>query len=145
MAIDRIDPGRSDLLAKMISSQLGNLKPRSSGKGNDAGAKGRIGETPRPGSGQAVNGRMDPAKSAENARLRKAAQDFEAVFLAQLLKSMRKTVPESELLGNSSESKIYRAMMDEELAAEMARSGGVGLADLLVEQLSPPAVERDDV
>ncbi len=73
--------------------------------------------------------------SAEMAKLQKVSKDFESVFLAYLLKSMRQTVPKSDLLGDSQGSKIFGELRDEELAKNMASSGGIGLSRLLVEQL----------
>ena len=49
-------------------------------------------------------------------KLQKAATELEAVVLAQLLGSMRKTVPESGLFGKSVSNDIFRTMLDGELA-----------------------------
>ncbi len=123
MSIDKINPAQSDLISRIAAAQL--RQPAKQGK--PAVAVTKAGET---------------AKSRQDAQLRKAAQDFEAIFLRQLLKSMRRTVNESSLWGDGREMELYRAMMDDEFAAEMARSGGIGLAEMLVEQLSPKGVSE---
>lgn len=62
----------------------------------------------------------------------KAAQGFETIFLDQLMKTMRQTVPKNEMDLNSPASEIYQGMLDAEYADRAAKAGGVGLADLIV-------------
>jgi len=69
-------------------------------------------------------------------RLRGACQQFEAVFLAQLLHKMRETVPEDPVLGDSRAKDIYYGMLDWELAQQIARTQSVGIAEMLYRQLS---------
>jgi len=52
-----------------------------------------------------------------------------------MLKEMRKTVHKSDFL-NSFSLQQYESMMDEEIASEMAKHKGIGLADSLYNQLS---------
>jgi len=79
---------------------------------------------------RASAGRQDPAA------LREAAQQFEGLFTAMMLKSMR----ESSLgggLGDSQETQTYQEMYDQQLALQMAHHGkGLGLADMLMQQLT---------
>lgn len=91
--------------------------------------------------------------SANFARLRLAAQgdhaaavpavarEFEALFLQMMLKSMRAATPGDGLF-DSQESDFYREMHDAQLAAALARSGGIGLAEQLAAQLDPAAAAR---
>ena len=67
--------------------------------------------------------------------LMEVAQKFEALLIHQMLKEMRKTVQKSDLL-NSFSLQQYESMMDEEIASEMAKHKGIGLADSLFYQLS---------
>lgn len=71
--------------------------------------------------------------------LRQAAEQFEAIFMNMLLSSMRKANEgfEAEGLMNSQTTKFYRDMHDNQLATELAQNGSLGLADLMVQQLSP--------
>lgn len=67
--------------------------------------------------------------------LKAAAQQFEAMFLQQVLKSMRDTVPQDGLLG-SDQSRFYTSLLDQQMAQNMASSGkGVGFARLIEQQL----------
>ena len=70
-------------------------------------------------------------------KLRDACQGFEAMFLTLMYKEMRNTVPKNELFGESHGEKIWRSMLDEERMNQVAKSGGIGLADMLYDQLSP--------
>lgn len=69
--------------------------------------------------------------------LRKAARDFESLFLTQVVKAMRKTVPEGGLFKRGLADNIYQEMLDEEYGKGLAQSQGMGLADVIVDQLSP--------
>jgi len=67
--------------------------------------------------------------------LRAAAQQFELLFLDMTMKSMRATVPGESMLDNEA-SRLFTGMLDQEFARGITRQGGLGLADLLVKQLS---------
>jgi len=67
--------------------------------------------------------------------LMEVARKFEAILIHQMLKAMRQTVHKSDLL-NSFSMQQYESMMDEEIASEMAKNKGIGLADSLFYQLS---------
>jgi Rod binding domain-containing protein len=72
--------------------------------------------------------------AASNPALRKAAEQFEAMFLQVMLKTMREATAsneEGDLMGSST-TKTYEALFDQEVAQEMAKKGGVGLANMLV-------------
>ncbi len=80
--------------------------------------------------------RTQAAKDPQ-AALKSAAQQFEAVFISMLLKSMRDTVPQSGLMGGGNETATYNSMLDQQLAQTLSSSAhGTGLADMLVKQLS---------
>lgn len=80
----------------------------------------------------------------DRAALERVAREFEGVFMNELLKSMRATVPESELFNGGGASKFYQQMHDAELAKGLAGAGGgMGIAGLIVNQLSA-APDRED-
>ena len=70
-------------------------------------------------------------------KLREACEGFEAMLLSIMYKEMRKTVPKDSLFGEDNGMKIWQSMLDTELMQEAARSGGIGLADMLYQQLAP--------
>lgn len=53
----------------------------------------------------------------------------------ELLKSMRNTIPKTGMF-DSPATNMFEEMLDEERANEMARNGGMGLAQLVYEQMS---------
>jgi len=66
-------------------------------------------------------------------RLRAVAQEFESLMVSTLLRSMRATVPESDLIESKGATQQYRQMYDDELARSAAKSGrGLGIADMIV-------------
>ncbi|MBW2030279.1 MAG: rod-binding protein [Deltaproteobacteria bacterium] len=69
-------------------------------------------------------------------RLREVCIEFESIFLAYMLKSMKRTIPESSLLGKSNGAKIISSMYDNNLALGLARDGGIGLAGIIYRRLS---------
>ena len=74
-------------------------------------------------------------KNASQEKLKKACAGFESIFLAYMLKTMRASASEIDPVGKSHESKILYAMYDEKLSEEIAGSGGIGLANILLEKL----------
>lgn len=71
----------------------------------------------------------------KDAELKKACQDFEAVFINFMFKSMRKTVPDAGLIKKGRGEKIYRDMMDMEVSSQLSRGNGFGLSESLYRQL----------
>ena len=66
--------------------------------------------------------------------LRKVAGQFEALFVQQILKSMRDSTLNEGLMDND-QTKLYQGMFDQQISLEMTRGKGLGLADMLVRQL----------
>jgi len=77
---------------------------------------------------------VDPHE-ARKAKLKKAAVEFEAIFIRQLLKTMRSTVPGDGIFGRGVTGEIYAGMMDYAVAEKVARRGTLGIADALYRQL----------
>ncbi|HEX5678751.1 MAG TPA: flagellar assembly peptidoglycan hydrolase FlgJ [Alcanivorax sp.] len=78
----------------------------------------------------------DPQK-----QLRSAAEQFEALFLHRMIKSMRDASPRSELT-DSSQMRFYQSLFDRQISQHMA-GRGLGLADQLVAQLSGKGSSAD--
>jgi peptidoglycan hydrolase FlgJ len=66
--------------------------------------------------------------------IHKVAQQFESMFTRMMLKSMRDTVGTDPLFGSDAE-KTYQGMYDDQLAIQLSKGRGLGLADMLVRQL----------
>ncbi|ASK34807.1 flagellar assembly peptidoglycan hydrolase FlgJ [Alloalcanivorax mobilis] len=70
-------------------------------------------------------------------QLKTAANQFEALFLQRMLKSMRDAMPKSDL-NDSSQMQFYQSMFDQQMAQHLAGKG-FGLAQQLIGQLSGDA------
>jgi len=71
------------------------------------------------------------ASAKSQAELKKAAEEFEAIFIGQLLKIMRETIQESGLEGGGLGKGIYTELFDQEIALNMARRGALGIGDII--------------
>jgi flagellar protein FlgJ len=71
----------------------------------------------------------------EEIRLRKAAQQLEGVFVQQLFKAMRETVPSDGMLDGGTGEEMFTGMMDEHIAAELPAKWENGLGAAVYRQL----------
>jgi peptidoglycan hydrolase FlgJ len=84
----------------------------------------------------AVGAAQAPRDSAHDARLRRTAQQLEGVFVQQLFKAMRDTVPENELAGGGLGEEIFTGLMDQNVADSAAGRWERGLGGAIYRQLS---------
>lgn len=71
----------------------------------------------------------------EKVAARKAAREFEGLFVGMMLKSMRETVGKDMLAGKGQSDEIYRSLLDQEYAKAVVEQGGLGLAKMIEAQL----------
>lgn len=76
-------------------------------------------------------------EGAEKDALTAAARQFESIFTSMMLKSMREANSsfKSDLFSSQNED-FYRQMQDEQMISQLSASGSLGLADMIVAQLS---------
>ena len=77
------------------------------------------------------------AKQSPDQALKLVAQQFETVFMNMMLKSMREATPQDGMFDNE-QTKMFTGMLDQQLAQNIS-SRGVGLADIMIKQLSRSA------
>ena len=78
------------------------------------------------------DGRLDAIRRMPEASARRAAAtELQTVFLAQLLRAMRKTIPENDFLPKSPERNVYEGMFDESVAGALAAQDPLGLVKTL--------------
>ena len=65
---------------------------------------------------------------------RETATQFEALFINEMLKSMRQTIEKSDLNGSDAED-TFQEMYDRELSQQLAKRNTLGVADMLVKHL----------
>lgn len=86
--------------------------------------------------------KANAARQTEASR-REAAEQFEALFIQTMLKSMRAATPSDKLTG-SDQVAMYQDMMDKQLSIDMAKKGGIGIANVIEQQLSGPDDSKVD-
>lgn len=74
------------------------------------------------------------AKSEPNESLEEVAKQFESIFVNMMLKSMR-DASFGDPLFDSSQTEFFREMQDKQLALDMTKGNGIGLATALVSQM----------
>jgi flagellar protein FlgJ len=73
----------------------------------------------------------------QHAKLKKAAEQLEGMFVQQLYKAMRDTVPQQEgIVSGGAGEDIFTGLLDQHLAAETPTHWEGGLSDALYRQLS---------
>ncbi|MDR3428405.1 flagellar assembly peptidoglycan hydrolase FlgJ [Silvimonas sp.] len=83
-----------------------------------------------------VNQLRQVALNSPKDGVKAVAQQFEALLMQQMLKSMRDATPQYDTLSTSPATNMFRSMYDEQLASSMSRHGGIGLADSIARQIS---------
>ena len=83
------------------------------------------------------NADTDKSKAAgsEESSLKKAATDFETIFVTQMIKDMWKTMPVDDEQKEAG-SEIYMEMMQSALASELSKGEGLGIGKMLYQELS---------
>lgn len=87
------------------------------------------------GNGNAFSDLRKTAREDQQAALRPVAEQFEAMFLNQILKQARK-VKFDEGFMDGKDADFYKDWYDQQLSQGLATKGSLGLADKIVEQLS---------
>jgi Rod binding domain-containing protein len=67
-------------------------------------------------------------QAAGDPKIREAAEGFEGIFMSMLVGEMMKGTETAEA------NPLYAGLMTEKLGDQLARSGGIGLADLIERQ-----------
>lgn len=105
-----------DAKTAQMHMQQGDMQDRARQIGNLAGPGGR-------------------APVDKEKKLREACEGFESIFIQKMWEQMRATVPKNGLL-HGREEQFWQGMYDQELSKKMASAGGIGLADMMYDQLS---------
>jgi Rod binding domain-containing protein len=93
-----------------------------------------------------------PAQRADDprmAQMRHAAEEFEAVFIAQMMAPMFEGLDTDGLGGGGIGEETFRPMLIEQYGQALSKAGGVGIADSIVRELmrmqeTAPAPEDAD-
>ena len=75
------------------------------------------------------------ANPGVTARMRETAENFEATFLAQMMKPMFEGLSTEAPFGGGEAESTWRSFMIEAMAKQTVKAGGIGLADQVVAQM----------
>lgn len=84
----------------------------------------------------ALNDLKVEARKDQKAALKPVAEQFEALFIDEILKQARKVKFDDGWL-DGQQSEFFKDMYDKQLAQSLSAKGSLGLADMMVEQLAP--------
>ena len=79
-----------------------------------------------------TKGKVDDSPEA----IMEAARAFESIFVNELMKSMRKTLPEDGMLNSGFANNVFNSMLDQEYSSIASRSGQFGLAHMIALQMN---------
>jgi flagellar protein FlgJ len=84
-------------------------------------------------------------KQNDPVAIKQSAQQFEALFVQMMMKSMRDATPRDEAMG-SDQQRMYESLLDQQLSQVMAtRGGGTGLAAMIEKQMTQKQPDLDAV
>ncbi len=79
-----------------------------------------------------------PANAAQPkniAEIKRAAREYESVFLNEMMQHMFSGIKPNETFGGGNAEDIYRSMMVQEYANSISKNGGFGLADAIMHEM----------
>jgi Rod binding domain-containing protein len=94
-----------------------------------------------PAAAQGQGAARGQAKIDKSSRLYKVSQEFEAIFIKQMLNVMRKSVSKTGLMDGGMAEEIFEDMLYDEYAQKMAETGSFGIADMIYRQLEVNGTE----
>ena len=74
-------------------------------------------------------------KTANEIKAKRAADEFEAIFISQMLKSMSIGIKTDGPFGGGESEGIYRELMNEQLGKTISRQGGIGMSDAIYREI----------
>lgn len=81
------------------------------------------------------------SKESSPEATKEAARQFEALFVQQMLKSMRDATPKGSMF-DSDETRMYQSLLDQQMSMQLStRAGGIGLAKVIERQLNAGKAE----
>ncbi len=93
----------------------------------------QIANTALAGRAQRMANQLQAPMASEE--VRRVAEEFEAVFISQMLAPMFQGLKTDELFGGGPGEDIYRSVLVEEYGKSIARAGGIGLSDAIQREI----------
>lgn len=74
--------------------------------------------------------------SKDKEELKKVSQEIEAIFLNMMFSQMNSSILKSDLIEKAPGHEIWESMFNEKVADEASKGKGIGLAELIYQQIS---------
>lgn len=88
-----------------------------------------------PGAPLPMSTHAPPVRDEVPAEVRRAAEEFESVFLSQMLAPMFEGLQTDGLGGGGMGEEIFRPMLIERYAQSLTQAGGIGIAESIIGEL----------
>jgi len=75
------------------------------------------------------------AKTADAAKAREAAENFEAFYLSQTFEEMFQDIEPDSMFGGGQGEKVFRSLLFQEYGKQTAKAGGIGIADMVQKEI----------
>ena len=75
------------------------------------------------------------AEGIDKEKLKKASTEFESLFIQEILKFLRQTIPASGLAGPAAGKEVYQSLLDQELSKNLAKKGGLRIGEMVYKQM----------
>ena len=85
--------------------------------------------------GQGTQAMKNAARSKEMQKVEQAAQEFEAVFIAEMMKPMFEGLSTEAPFGGGKGEEVFRGMLLQEYGKIIAQTGSVGIADQVRDEM----------
>ncbi len=76
-----------------------------------------------------------PTKGQTIDQMRTVAEDFEAVFIGQMLQPLFQNMGAEEPFGGGESAKMWRTMQVEEYGKAITKAGGIGISDAVLTEM----------
>ena len=86
--------------------------------------------------GGAPEAAKKPAADEPDPQLRAVCSEMESLFINYLFQEMRATIDKSDFISGGRAEEIFTSLLDVELSRKISSAGGIGLSEILLEQLS---------
>lgn len=84
---------------------------------------------------QGIDAPSAPRPTADATRAREAAEEFEAMFITQMLQPMFAGIETDPNFGGGGGETMFRSLLVDEYGKILARSGGIGIADQVQKEI----------
>jgi flagellar protein FlgJ len=74
-------------------------------------------------------------KTADAAKARAAAENFEAFYLSQTFEQMFQDIEPDSMFGGGQGEKVFRSLLFQEYGKQAAKTGGIGIADMVQKEI----------